>query len=67
VKKDILAAFTFILTGLLFYVVQADVKTNEILIPGMECEGMVGSVIVEQNSGDALPQITLENEGTRDS
>jgi len=66
VKKDILAAITFLMTGLIFYVVQTDSKVDELLSSGIECEA-AGTVVVGENTSKAEMDLTFQDEGTRDS
>ena len=66
VKKDILAAITFLMTGLIFYVVQTDSKVDELLSSGIECEA-AETVVVGENSSKAEMNLTFQDEGTRDS
>lgn len=66
VKKDILAAITFFMTGLLFYVVQTDQKVNEQLSSGIDCEA-AGQMVVGDFASQASVDITIQPEDTRDS
>jgi hypothetical protein len=66
VKKDIIAALTFLLTGLLFYVVQTETKAGAFLSSGTECEAQ-GVVVVGEKAPDTPPENILQSEGTRDS
>lgn len=66
VKKDIIAAITFIVTGLLFYAVQTDGKALELFSSGLECE-MVTPVQVGETAPEIAPAEILELGITRDS
>jgi hypothetical protein len=66
VKKDILAAITFLMTGLLFYMVQTDSKVNPLLSFEMECEAE-STVVVSKNMPEAPSELIIQDEGTRDS
>lgn len=66
VKKDILAAITFLMTGLIFYVVQTDSKVDELLSSGIECEA-AETIVVRENTSKAEMDFTFQDEGTRDS
>jgi hypothetical protein len=66
VKKDILAAITFLMTGLLFYMVQTDSKVNQLLSFEMECEA-ASTVVVSKNMPEAPSEFIIQDEGTRDS
>ena len=66
VKKDILAAITFLMTGLLFYAVQTDSNVNELISTGMECEAP-DMVTVGENVSEAAMDITFRAQVTKDS
>lgn len=66
VKKDILAAITFITTGLLFYVVQSDHQAGRILPAQGNC-GAAETVLVKQPSPEAKLPIFLDGGITKDS
>lgn len=67
VKKDILAAITFLATGLLFYVVQTGSQADELFNRGVDCDAPE-TVWVKKAAPEVEPQITLDsNETTRDS
>ena len=65
-KKDILAAITFIATGLLFYVIQTGQPSDEFFSSGATCDG-AETVWVEKAPPDAEPTVILEDGVTRDS
>ena len=65
-KKDILAALTFVLTGLLFYVVQSDSRMERFISSEVECDA-AGAVLVSEKAPESLSEFTLTDEGTRDS
>jgi hypothetical protein len=66
VKKDIFAALTFIMVGLLFYMVQSDSKMDQLLSSGMECEAE-SAAVVSESTPETPSEFTLQDEGTRDS
>jgi hypothetical protein len=66
VKKDIFAALTFLMTGLIFYVVQTDSKVDELISNGTECEA-VGTVIAGESISETAMDLTFQGEATRDS
>jgi hypothetical protein len=66
VKKDILAAITFIATGLLFYVVQNDHPAQRMLPPQGGC-GAAETVLVKQAAPKAELPILLDGGITKDS
>lgn len=67
VKKDILAAVTFLATGLLFYVVQTENQADELFNRGVDCDA-AETVWVKEAAPNLEPQITLDSSGlTRDS
>ena len=66
-KKDILAAITFIATGLLFYVIQTGGRADEFFPSGVGCD-TAETVWVEEAAPEGEPQITLDSSGlTKDS
>lgn len=65
-KKDLIAAITFIMTGLLFYVVQTDSKVHEVISTGIECEA-AGTVVVGESLSEAAMEITFQAEVIKDS
>lgn len=61
-----MAAITFLMTGLLFYVVQTDSQVNELISTGIECEAP-GTVTVGENISESAMDLTFQAEATRDS
>jgi hypothetical protein len=67
VKKDILAAITFLATGLLFYVTRTDTRADECFTSSMGCDA-AETVWVEKAAPEHASPITLDSSGlTRDS
>jgi hypothetical protein len=66
VKKDILAAITFLATGLLFYVVHADGKADKHLSSGIDC-GAAETVSLEQSAPQGDLPIVFDGGVSRDS
>ena len=66
VKKDIFAALTLLMTGLIFYVVQTDSKVDELISNGTECEA-AGTVMVGESISETAMDLTFQGEATRDS
>jgi hypothetical protein len=67
VKKDILAAITFLATGLLFYVIQTGGQPDEYFTSSVGCDA-AETVWVKKAAPEATPPITLDSSGqTRDS
>jgi hypothetical protein len=67
VKKDILAAITFLATGLLFYVTRTDTRADEYFSSSMGCDA-AETVWVKKAAPVHAPPITLDSSGlTRDS
>ena len=65
-KKDIFAALTFLMTGLIFYVVQTDSKVDELISNGTECKA-VGTVIAGESISETAMDLTFQGEATKDS
>lgn len=65
-KKDILAAITFLTTGLLFYLVQADGAPRTTLSSGDEC-GVVETIAVEEGVPEGTGEDFFKIPRTRDS
>ena len=61
-----MAAITFLMTGLIFYVVQTDSKVDELISNGVECEA-VGTAEVGESIPETAMDLTFQDEGTRDS
>jgi hypothetical protein len=68
VKKDILAAITFLATGLLFYVVHDGGRAHEHASPSVGCGG-AETVYVEQSTMRANKELPIISDGAlmRDS
>jgi len=66
VKKDILAAITFLATGLLFYAIQTGSRADDRFTYGPKCDS-AETVLVETAAPDAEPSIILDGGVTRDS
>jgi hypothetical protein len=66
VKKDILAAITFLATGLLFYVIQADGKADEHFSSAVGCDA-AETVFVGQTAPEKEVPVILDSGVTRDS
>ena len=66
VKKDIAAALTFLMTGLIFYVVQTDSKVDELISNGRECDA-TPTVMIGESTSETAMDITFKAEATRDS
>jgi hypothetical protein len=62
VKKDILAAITFLATGLLFYVVHDEGKAREHAAPSMGCDA-AETVYVEQSTVKASSELPIILDG----
>ena len=65
-KKDIIAAITFLVTAVLFYAVQSDGKAGELFSQGSECE-MHGAVLVKGTAPKADSPLILDSRIIRDS
>ncbi len=65
-KRDIIAAITFLVTGLLFYAVQSDEKPRELFASGLSCE-ILDPVQVGETLSDMDHQVILESGHRRDS
>lgn len=65
-KKDIIAAITFLVTGILFFAVQSDGKTGELFPQGIECD-IHEAVLVGETTPDTEPSVILDSRITRDS
>ena len=65
-KKDIVAALTFLMTGLIFYVVQTDSKVDELISNGTECEA-AGTVMIGESISETAMDLTFQAEAKRDS
>jgi len=66
VKKDILAAITFLATGLLFYVVQTDVKADARFSPGVGCDA-AERVLVEKSMPEPEIPVVFDEGVPKDS
>ena len=66
VKKDILAAITFLTTGLLFYLAQVDGIPRQGPSAGDECKVM-GTIAVEKGAPETSAELHFNHPGTRDS
>ena len=62
VKKDILAAITFLATGLLFYVVHDGGRAHEQASPSVGC-GAAETVYVEQSTIRANEELPIISDG----
>ena len=65
-KKDILAAVTFLTAALVFYAVQTDGKTDQHFSSGFGCEA-AETAIVEKTAPEVQVPVFLDDEVTRDS
>ena len=66
-KKDILAAITFLATGFLFYVTQTGGQSDEYFTSSVGCDAPE-TVWVNKAAPEAPPPVTLDSSGqTRDS
>ena len=65
-KKDIIAAITFLVTGILIFAVRSDGRTGELFSQGSECD-MHGAVLVGETTPDAETSVILDARITRDS
>ena len=65
-KKDILAAVTFLTAALLFYAVQTDGKTDQLFSSGFGCEA-AETAIVEKTAPEVQVPVVLDDAVTRDS
>ena len=65
-KKDILAALTFLATGLLFYVAQTEGAGNALLSADWVCP-VTESVVVKKAAPEAPADFNLKDGVTRDS
>ncbi|MFO8173664.1 MAG: hypothetical protein R6T96_05220 [Longimicrobiales bacterium] len=67
-KRDLLAAFTFILTGILFYSVGSDADGMDRGSPLVECgEGQMVIITASGTGSEAPKEVSFLDEGTRDS
>ena len=66
VKKDILAAITFLTTGLLFYLAQVDGAPQQGPSTGDECRVM-GTIAVEKSAPEKPGELHFKHPGTLDS
>jgi len=66
VKKDILAAITFLATAILFYVIHADGKVDERFSSGVGCD-VPEKVLVEQTAPERELPVVLGGGVIRDS
>ena len=66
VKKDIWAAITFLTTGALFYLAQADVAPQKVFSSSGEC-GAVETIMATKNVPETLEAVPLPILRTRDS
>jgi hypothetical protein len=66
VKKDILAAITFLTTGVLIYLAQVDGAPQKVLSSDDEC-GVVETIVVEENSPETPKELVFRDPRTRDS
>ena len=65
-KKDILAAITFLATGILFYVIHTDGKVDEQFSTGVGCDAPE-TVLVEQTAPERELPVVLGGGVIRDS
>ena len=65
-KKDIWAAITFLVTGLLFYLAQVGDTPTKAFSPDEEC-GVTETVVVEQSPPEASQSLFLTDPRSRDS
>ena len=66
VKKDVLAAITFLVTGFLFYVIHTDGKANSVYSTGLDCPTLE-RVLVGGSGPKAESPLLSHEKLTRDS
>ena len=66
VKKDVLAAITFLATGLLFFVAEAGEASDGLFSTGVDCE--VAETVVAKDNAPKVPEdLELSHPAIRDS
>ena len=65
-KKDILAAITFLVTGLLFYMIQTGGTAEKLLSSEMEC-GSSETVLMGKTTPESPLSVSFDGGVTRDS
>lgn len=66
-KRDLLAAFTFILTGILFYSVGPDADAKDRGSPLVECGEARMIITVGEAGSEAPSEVSFLGQGTLDS
>lgn len=66
-KRDLLAAFTFILSGFLFYTVGQGAEVKDRGPSGLDCVSSQAIVVVDDGGMETPVEISFQEEGGLDS
>jgi len=67
VKRDLLAAFTFIISGILFYSIGSAAEVTDLGSTGVDCGASHVIMVVGEQGPEAPADVPLWDEGSLDS